>query len=81
MLQGNYDGALLTASKGETRRSTRLSGIAEGLLEDIRVPVWPFHKPDHAFYERTFADLRALLEDSIFEDERGRGRVCHPSKL
>ena len=72
--------AVAAASKGETRRSARLLGAAEGLLEDIGVPVWTFYKPDRRFYERTFADLRTTLGDSVFEDQRGRGRSMSPEQ-
>ncbi len=72
--------AVAAAAKGETLRSARLLGAAEGLLEDIGVPVWTFYKPDRTFYERTFADLRTALGGSVFEDERGRGRGMSPEQ-
>ena len=67
--------AAIAGAWGQTERSTRLFGAAEGLLEAVGAPVYNYYHPDRALYKRTQNYVRALLGEEIFGEVWNEGRA------
>jgi predicted ATPase/DNA-binding XRE family transcriptional regulator len=65
--------AMVANSRGETKRSARLIGAAEGLHEAVGVPVYSYYEPHRSRYERTVAAVRSHLGPDAFEEARAEG--------
>jgi non-specific serine/threonine protein kinase len=66
--------AVVASARGETKRSGRLIGAAEGLHEAVGVPVYVYYEPHRSRYERTVAAVRSHLGAEAFEEVRAEGR-------
>jgi hypothetical protein len=63
--------AVVAGARGQTGRCVRLFGVAGALLEAVGSPVYNYHKPDPAPYERTMFAARLFLRLS---EHSGQGR-------
>ena len=66
--------AVVTEGRGESERSARLFGVAEGLLEEVGAPVYNYYLPDRALYDKTRTAVRSGLGEESFEEARNEGR-------
>jgi predicted ATPase/DNA-binding XRE family transcriptional regulator len=67
--------AVVAGVQGDTMRSTRLIGAAEGLHEEVGVPVYIYYEPDRSLYEHTVATVRSQMGAEAFEAARAQGRA------
>ena len=48
---------------GQSKRSARLLGAAEGLLREVGAPVYNHYKPDRSLYEHTLDEARTAARE------------------
>lgn len=66
--------AVVTGERGESQRSARLFGVAEGLLKEVDANVYNYYLPDRTRYDHTRTAVRAQLGEEPFETARNEGR-------
>lgn len=64
--------AAVVAAQGEGGRGARLFGAAEALRESLGAAIWPANQIE---YDRSLAQLRALLDEATFEVAWAEGRA------
>ncbi len=67
--------ATVAGIQARAERSARLSGAAEGLLEEVGAAVYNYYKPDRSLYERTATAVRSRLGEGSYEEARAEGRA------
>jgi predicted ATPase len=71
--------ACVAALRGEAARAARLSGAAEALGENIRLPLSAFDR-SHPDYERLIGGVRSRLDEAAWEAARAEGRAMTPEE-
>ena len=72
--------AVVAGVRGEARRSARMLGAAEGMMEEARAPVYNYYVLDRGLYDRTLAAARSRLDEAAWTAAWDEGLTMTPGQ-
>ena len=72
--------AVVAGVRGEARRSARMLGAAEGMMEEARAPVYNYYVADRGLYDRTLVAARSRLGEAAWTAAWDEGLTMTPGQ-